>query len=457
MVEVKSVPKTYVLHSSVLRYSPYALFAFDDNNVIIPLSVVMEMRQLTTSGGSSEVRSNARIFGKLMDSLVHEGGDLSFGVKLKNGGNIKVVGKETDSELAVTWELAPEGAILVTRDPYLRVVANAKGIRAEEFKSEAVALGDTQNRLNRCAIFLSSSEMQAFSDSGELPITSNRTFYATSVDGSCVIENYKLAANEYVVMKNELQPNNGHLFGRFNAAKNAIERLRYYTGAPVFGVQHRNLGQRFLLDALLAPPEEIPLVIACGPAGTGKTFLTLAAALSQTYDNSEQKIYQHILITRANTKMDNDIGYLKGSELEKVMPTLRGALDNIEDLMPEATGVLDELISRKIIIPQAMAYMRGRSVTNTVIIVDEAQNMTPSQTLSMISRAGRGSKFCLIGDPNQIDHPFLDKQTNGLVYAAEGMRGSQCAAIVTFDESECTRSALAAEAIARLTPKGTNY
>jgi PhoH-like ATPase len=162
--------------------------------------------------------------------------------------------------------------------------------------------------------------------------------------------------------------------------------------------------------------------------------------------------------------MDDDIGYLKGSETEKIMPVLRGLLDNVENLLPNSPshmtkdGVtvtpLDGLMAQGIFSAQALAYMRGRSVVKQFMLIDEVQNASPSQVLSIVSRAGDGSKVVLMGDVDQIDHPYLDKRNNGLTYVAERMRGSALCRQVAFYDSECTRSPLASEAITRLTPKG---
>lgn len=444
-----SSPKTYVLDASVLISSPYAIFAFDDNTVVVPQSVVTEM-QKRVEGGTSDTRSNARTFGRLLDEMVHAGASLTSGVLLKNGGVLKVA-PEYASALDACDEIA-SGAILVSRDPYQRIQANIRGIRAEEFKSEAVLLGEDGGYSGRIILYVPPEDMRHFNDTGELNVASGRRFYAKDPCSDQSMQEYSLTRNENVILANEMNPDHGHLFGRFNG--HSIEKLKYYSGASVFGVKHRNIGQRFLLDALLAPASEIPLVIAAGPAGTGKTFLSLAAALSQVYDNPDCRAYKRIVLTRPNVKMDNDIGFLKGDELDKVLPQLRGVLDNIDNLMPDGKGTVDELISRQIIVPQSMAYMRGRSISNQYIIVDESQNLMPNQALSVITRAGTDTKLVLLGDPDQVDAPYLDRQTNGLVYAMDGMKGSRTACIIRFSDSECTRSDLAAEAIARLTPKG---
>ena len=252
------------------------------------------------------------------------------------------------------------------------------------------------------------------------------------------------------------------MLGRFDGEE--IVPLRFYQrDHPVFGVSARNVGQQFALDALMNP--DAPLVILQGPAGTAKTFLSMAAALEQTYSKN---VYRKILITRPNAKMDADVGYLKGDERQKVLPTLRGLLDNMENLMQQdprdrkkdginCESPADTLLANGIVDAQAMAYMRGRSICRQFMIVDEMQNSTVNQVLSIITRVGEESKIVLLGDPNQIDNPYLDRISNGLVYAAERMRGSPLCWQITFNERESTRSPLAREAIERLTPKGSVF
>ena len=186
----------------------------------------------------------------------------------------------------------------------------------------------------------------------------------------------------------------------------------------------------------------------------------MAAGLHQTLDTH---YYRRILVTRPNTKMDADVGFLKGDEKDKVMPTLRGLLDNVDNLMQPKRGSkdgvpcaspLDLLLDDGTIEAQAMAYMRGRSITRQFMVVDEMQNATAVQALSIITRIGEESKIVLLGDPDQIDNPYLDSRSNGLMYSAERMKGSVLCCQIAFTESECTRSALASAAIQRMKPKG---
>lgn len=224
-------------------------------------------------------------------------------------------------------------------------------------------------------------------------------------------------------------------------------------------VQPKNASQTFALWALMQPVAEIPFVILKGPAGTAKTFLSLAAGLDQTYDSRTHRSYDSVLISRNNVMADADFGYLPGELEDKMNPLLAPFFDNLESLLRGNSDEDRECISRQIedmidsgvIEICALAYMRGRSITNKFLIVDETQNATRSQIRDIITRAGAGCKIVICGDPEQIDAHNLDKLNNGLVFASEKMKGSPVCAQISFTEEESVRSELAKEAIKRLT------
>ena len=210
----------------------------------------------------------------------------------------------------------------------------------------------------------------------------------------------------------------------------------------------------------MQPASKAPLVIVKGMAGTSKTFYSLAVGLEKILNHPSGE-YRRILICRPNAQFDDDIGFLPGSEQEKISPLMRPIVDNLEQLIDsneeeryrdedELRGKLDEIFSRGIIQTEALNYIRGRSLDRTYLIIDEAQNMTPNQAKGIITRAGKDTKIILLGDPNQIDRPFLDERTNGLSYAAQHMRGSSLCWQITLTAEECERSPLAADAIKRL-------
>lgn len=385
------------------------------------------------------------------------GGSFKNGIHLSNGGIIRI---DEGQPGTTVFDVARScSGTIVSREPAIRVMANCIGIPAEDYKAEiAVHNG---GYAGRCCIYVTHDEMQVFADTGILQ--RSKGWYATSMDGTLLSEDYSLTANEFVVLVNSGHPDGPTMLGRWSEEKNGVVSLQYYSKErQVYGVQTRNVGQVFAFEALLAPVEVAPLVILKGPAGTAKTFLSMAAALEQTYNNN---LYRRVLATRSNTEMDKTLGYLKGDELQKLSPLLRPIFDNIENLhKTEKKGKKDgvpyedpakELVQAGVVSIQSMGYMRGRSIADTYIVVDEAQNMSLTQVLSMITRAGEGSKIVLLGDLDQIDNPFLDRQNNGLTFASEKMKGSPLCWQLSFTEDECTRSPLAKDAIRRLTPKGT--
>lgn len=428
--------KKYVLDTSVLLFSPYALNVFDDSEVLIPACVLRRMDEIAC--GSGEDRLAAIAFGREMDKLLSKPCKTT---ELDNGGILKVVGNP-DKDI---YDVASEhSAVIVTRDPLMRVIARTKNIEAQPFRYEQ---GDLTGNsyTGRCSLYITSEEMDRYAKEKRLVLDPNRDYYATDMEGETLSDSYRLTPNEYVILQVSDSPGQTML-GRFDGR--AVVPLQDYK--HIWGANPLNAGQRFALDALMN--KNIPLVILRGPAGTAKTFLSLAAAMEQTLERGE---YKRILLTRPNTKMDSDIGFLKGSEQDKVLPIIRGMLDNIENLSADrksaASGdYVDGLLADKVIEPQAMAYMRGRSIANQFIIADEMQNSTPTQSLSIITRIGFGSKIALCGDIQQIDSPYMDEHNNGLSFAAARMKGSPLCAQIEFLERESTRSDLAREAITRM-------
>ena len=206
--------------------------------------------------------------------------------------------------------------------------------------------------------------------------------------------------------------------------------------------------------------EEAPLVIVKGMAGTAKTFYSLAVGLHALLE-TETPAYRRILISRPNVHFDDDIGFLPGDEGEKIAPLLRPVIDNLELLVDQnederfadersLSGKIEELFARDLISAQALNFIRGRSVTKTYLIIDEAQNLTPRQVKGIITRVGKGTKVVLLGDPAQIDHPLLDTRSNGLTYASARMKGSPLCVQLTMLPDECERSPLALDAAVRM-------
>lgn len=239
--------------------------------------------------------------------------------------------------------------------------------------------------------------------------------------------------------------------------------IRLLKDTTAFGIRPQNRLQRFALDALLAPAEEIPLVILRGPAGTSKTFLSMAAALDKTYTDeftrhTSSTSYDKIYIGRANVSSDEAFGFLPGELEDKTRPLLGCFYSNLEDLLRKGNHEedaqiqiqIDDMMETGLLRVFPLAYIRGMSIKNSFIICDEAQNIGRSLIRDIVTRCGQGSKLVILGDTNQIDVSFLDKTNSGLTYLAHNMKGSTKCAQITFTEKESVRSALATEALNRL-------
>lgn len=451
--------KTYLLDTNVLITSPYALYAFDDNDVVIADITLEELDNLKNSPGDTGY--NARETNRILNELQSKN-SIAAGIAMPGGGSFHVETNYIHEKLPAGWdEHRPDHrilrvakgmsakldgpVILVTNDVSLRLKADVCGVLAEDYNADKTVDVAEQYR-GRRTVDVDGDVLDAFYRDGRLPFER--------------IPGPQPVINEFFLLRDFAETRRTAL-GRCDGRQ--VVPLRYQKEKP-FGVIPRNVGQQFLQESLMASADEAPLVILKGPAGTAKTFYTLAVGLEKVIRADE---YRKILITRANVKFDEDIGYLKGTEEEKIMPLIRPSIDNLELLISARNRRKGEaLLEREIdievrnlfedgiVTAQALAYLRGRSITNTWILIDEAQNLTPSQALGIITRAGVGSKIILAGDPDQIDHPRLDKRTNGLVYAAERMKGSPLCWQTTFDSHECTRSPLALDAAQRMTSKG---
>lgn len=447
--------KMYAPDTSVLLHSPQSLFSFDENTVIITQRTIDELIEYRSQPG--EIGANAREALRILAELASHG-TLSAGVPLKNGGTLIAM---PNYDPARDPFIHNKGT-LVTLDDAVYVRCNNMGMKVERYRTDSVVPREGGYD-GRCIVYVPSSAMREFAFTKHLALRDD--FLFLSVSGK-VMEKYKPTINEFAVLTDSSNPQSTML-ARWDGEQ-FVSLLYQPENQTVFGVTPRNVGQRFALEALMAPASVAPLVILKGAAGTAKTFLAMAAALEcVTNPREEDEVHmRRILVTRPNTKFDDDIGFLKGGEAEKIGPLIRPVLDNLENLMArnERSGksrkdgkdtgnTYDYFFDKGIITAQAMAYMRGRSICNNFIVIDEAQNATPNQILGLITRPGEGTKIVILGDPDQIDNMYLDRTNNGLVYASERMKGSPLCWQVSFTEEECTRSPLASEAINRMSGK----
>jgi PhoH-like ATPase len=435
--------KKFLLDTNILVSSPRSVYVFEDNDVYISDTTLEELDNLKTKPG--EVGFNAREAIRVLN-ILKDKGNLLNGIILPGGGTFKVLvdGHEENNNLPKEWSLEkPDNRIinaalmvkatLVTNDVSMQIKADVAGLHTESLKNEEVS-DESLQYTGRTEAYASREVIDDFYKTGLMDVSD---LYPENLP--------KLNINEYLIIK-DLADEKHTVLGRFDGS--AIKKL--VANVKPYDVKPKNVGQQFALDALLAPAEELPLVIIKGSAGTAKTFLALAAGLEQTVN---QNLYRRLLIFRPNVKFDDDIGYLKGDEMDKIRPLIRPCMDNLEALLgskkdatDELQSKVDSLFAKGIVAAEAMAYLRGRSISNNYILIDEAQNMSPLQALGAITRPGIGTKIVMVGDPDQIDNPKLDKRNNGLVYAAEKMLGSKLCAQLSFDKEECVRSPLAAEA-----------
>ncbi len=458
--------KIYVLDTNVLIQAPLALKCFEDNEVVLPLVVLEELDAHKRDEGErgANVREAIRVLEQLRGA-----GDLVKGVKLENGGFLRVEKNFKDVELPSDMaeyksdnrilkvckglrDTSKEQVILVTKDILMRIKAQILGVKSEDFTTEQVA-GEGEQYSGRIDVYAPEDIFKDFKKKG-IPVDK---VYCCDEEGNQYTP--ELYDNEFVVIRAD-QSTNKTQMGR--VCGNTIKKLEYEKSQP-YGVKPRNAGQYFLQEALMQPADVAPLVIVKGMAGTAKTFYSLAVGLEKMINRPTGE-YRRILVCRPNSQFDDDIGFLPGDEQEKISPLMRPIIDNLEQLIDsneeerykdekELEDKTDEVFERGIVQCEALNFIRGRSILKTYLIIDEAQNMTPNQAKGIITRAGKDTKIILLGDPNQIDRPFLDERTNGLSYASEHMKGSPLAWQITLSASECERSKLAMDAIGRMRDK----
>ena len=455
--------KVYVIDTNVLIQAPYAPECFEDNQIVLPLAVIEELDGLKKAEG--ERGANARKVIRYLEQL-RQKGNLLEGVSLSTGGVLRVEKNFVDVKLPEDHpdstkdnrilkvclglsQTLESQVILVTKDLLLRLKAQLLGLAAEDFMAEQV-LEQKQQYTGRCQVYVPEELFKDFKKKG-VPV---EEVYQVDEGGQRMTP--QLTENQFVILQADQSQKKTHL-GRVE--KGVIRKLEYRKSQP-YGITPRNAGQYFLQEALMQPADKAPLVIVKGMAGTSKTFYSLAVGLEKLLNHPTGE-YRRILVCRPNAQFDSDIGFLPGDEQEKISPLMRPVIDNLEQLIDsseeerfeneaELQDKIEEIFSRGLIQAEALNFIRGRSIIKTYLIIDEAQNTTPNQIKGIITRAGKDTKIILLGDPNQIDRPFLDERTNGLSYASEHMKGSPLCWQITMTAQECERSQLAMDAIRRL-------
>jgi len=470
--------KTYVLDTNILLSNPEALFNFDDNEVVLPEAVLEELDD--KKRGNEYINVNAREVARKLYSLKQKSNSTLFdGIKLDSGGTLYIQpvnelknkiefpstwsDKKRDNDILKTCLYLKEQkkrVILVTKDIFLGIKADDLGIDNEDYRHDSVVNLDEQYT-GKMELCLTEEDFNYYCKNGEIDISKAFVIAPTETE---YIENFNFTyyPNQFLIIHNSMNYSSTKL-GKISRDGKKITKLIYEKEHP-FGVTPRNSTQKFMQEALMTSVKNIPLVLIKGPAGTAKTFYTLAVALERLYErnNNDGEKFRKMLICRPNQLMDEEIGFLPGTEQEKINPLMRGIYDNLEVLIDsdkdsrcadEETlqDKVQEIFDRKIIQMQSVGYLRGRSIESQIIILDESQNLTQKQAKAIVTRAGEGTKIILIGDPLQIDSQYLNAKNNGLSYIIEKMKGSPLMAVIETDESDVVRSPLAKEAVKYLT------
>jgi PhoH-like ATPase len=433
--------KTYILDTNVLLYDPKALFKFEDNEVVIPITVIEEIDHFKKD--ENETGRNARQISRMLDSL-RDRGSLSQGVKLDSGGMLRVdlgsggkkhiqleqlfTKRQADlSILTIALDVKSRAngnpVIFLTKDTNLRIRADALGLTADDYEPLVISIEELYPGWKQ--IMKPAADVDALVRTGEMPLNG-----------------VQANPNEMLLVKSEASESQS-ILARAHVGQGKIKVLKGLQ-KPVWGIHPRNLEQTFALDLLL--DDSIKLVTLVGKAGTGKTLLAIAAGLQKVGDES---VYQRLLVSRPVFPMGRDLGFLPGDVEEKMMPWMQPIFDNVELLMGSSgrerkrsgSYGYQELIHMGLLSIEPLTYIRGRSIPNQYLIVDEAQNLTPHEIKTVITRCGSGTKVVITGDPYQIDNPYVDSTNNGLTYVVERFKTEIIGGHITLNKGE--RSALA--------------
>lgn len=427
--------KTFILDTNVLLHDPEAVLKFDRHEVVIPVTVLEELDKMKRL--PSELGRNSRAVFRILDSLHTLGeGNLHTGVKLANGSLVRIeVDLKPEDDYAFSLAINDNKIILtafalqklgkavifVSKDFAARIKAEAIGLAAQDYENLKYAYDAIYKGIRN--VEMSKHDIDVFYKDGWI---------------DAKMSNPK--PNEYFVMTS---PEHSSAVGKYDPVKSQIEPL-LKTGA-IWGIKPKNVEQKCAIDLLLR--DDIKLVSLVGQAGTGKTLLALACGLRKVFDESA---YTRILVSRPVVPLGRDIGYLPGTKEEKLFNWMQPIYDNLEYLCDssgnEPNDTLRFVMDSKKIEMEAVTFIRGRSLPKMFMIIDEAQNLTPHEMKTIVSRAGEGTKVVLTGDPTQIDNPYLDENSNGLTYLIGKFSDQKLYGHVVFSKTERSElAALAAE------------
>jgi PhoH-like ATPase len=429
--------KNYILDTNVLLHDPNSLLSFVDNHVLIPIEVIEEIDRFKRE--STDLGQNARSVSRMLDGF-RGTGSLSEGVNLPNGGKLKIAfyknghsgsgdgafnANTVDNRIlllaASIQKTQPKNpTILVSKDINLRIKADALGLQAEDYETDRVFITDLYTGMMEMSV--SSAKIAEFRARSELALDNGK----------------KYCPNEYCTLTDESNTKKAALAKVDATGAKLIPIIDCREG--IWGIKPRNREQHFALDALL--DDRIKLVTLMGKAGTGKTLLAMAAGLKRVVNDRE---FRRLVVARPTISMGKELGFLPGSLEEKLAPWMQpihDALEMLSDLnMGHDHRRSGDLMRSGAIVVEALSYIRGRSIANQFMIIDEAQNLTPLEVKTIITRVGNGTKIIFTGDPYQIDNPYVDSSSNGFNYVVSKFRDQAIAAHIELQKGE--RSELA--------------
>ena len=429
--------KNYIIDTNVLLHDPNSLLSFANNSVLIPIEVIEEIDRFKRE--STELGQNARSVSRMLDGLRGEG-RLSEGVRLPNGGKLKIVFQKNGQEKnghAVFSDNTVDNRILslaagiqkaqpknpttlVSKDINLRIKADALGLQAEDYETDRVFIKDLYTGM--VELLVGPDKLAAFLTNGELELNNGKKYFP----------------NEYCTLADETNPKRTALTKVDATGTKLIPIIDCREG--VWGIKPRNREQHYAFDALL--DDRVKLVTLMCKAGTGKTLLAMAAGLKRTVLDRE---FRRLVVARPTISMGKELGFLPGSLEEKLAPWMQpihDALEMLSDLnMGHDHRRSTDLMRSGSIVVEALSYIRGRSIANQFMIIDEAQNLTPLEVKTIVTRVGNGTKIIFTGDPYQIDNPYVDSASNGFNFVVSRFRTEAVAAHIELQKGE--RSELA--------------
>ncbi len=440
MKTIKSAKKTFVLDTNVILHDSTCISQFKEHDVVIPITVIEELDHFKR--GSQVINLNAREFARTLDNLTGSAlfnGGVPMGkgrgkvsIALSRGLNdeIKSIFKEDTPDhrilstaLDIKKKKQDDTVILISKDVNLRMKAKAVGVKAEDYTTDKI--------INVEELYSGKETIENFSH--ELIEKLYQPPFEVPLKSILKKSKTESVPNKYLVLRNS---NHSVLA----AIDNRKQILRKVDKNPVYGIKPRNAEQTFAIDALTNL--NIPLVTITGKAGTGKTLLALASALNV------KKYYRQIFIARPVVPLSNkDIGYLPGDVESKLAPYMQPLWDNLKVIQDQYSEtekqhqMITQMVKDQKLVIEPLSYIRGRSLQRIFFIVDEAQNLTPHEVKTIITRVGEGAKIVFTGDIYQIDHPYLDSQSNGLTYLIEHFKGQDVYAHINLLKGE--RSELA--------------